>query len=317
MDIQSNAIEVIESELLAIEKLKNFIDADFEKAIEIIHQSQGRVIVTGIGKSALISQKIVATLNSTGTPAIFMHAADAIHGDLGMIQTNDIVICISKSGHSSEIKVLLPLIKRGGNILIAMTGNKDSFLAKEADIILRTDIDKEACPFNLAPTASSTSQIVMGDAIAICLLKLKSFDPKDFAKFHPGGALGKKLYLKVNDLIKNNALPIVKSTSNVRIVLEIITSNRLGATAVIDSEKVVGIITDGDIRRMLMHAEALEQKQAKDIMSSSPVCISADAYAIEAYQTMKKHAINHIVVLNDGKYSGMVHIQDLINEGIV
>ena len=198
-----------------------------------------------------------------------------------------------------------------------MTGNKDSFLAKEADIILRTDIDKEACPFNLAPTASSTSQIVMGDAIAICLLKLKSFDPKDFAKFHPGGALGKKLYLKVNDLIKNNALPIVKSTSNVRIVLEIITSNRLGATAVIDSEKVVGIITDGDIRRMLMHAEALEQKQAKDIMSSSPVCISADAYAIEAYQTMKKHAINHIVVLNDGKYSGMVHIQDLINEGIV
>jgi arabinose-5-phosphate isomerase len=315
--IISTAKETILLESSAIANLAKLIDENFENSIKYILNSKGRVIVTGIGKSANIATKIVATFNSTGTPAIFMHAADAIHGDLGTIQNNDVVICISKSGNTPEIKVLVPLIQNYGNKIIAITGNIDSYLGTNADFTLNTFVEKEACPNNLAPTTSTTAQLVMGDALAVCLLKLKGFSSKDFAKYHPGGALGRRLYLRVSDLIANNESPQVKINSSISEVIIEISEKRLGATSVIDNEDIVGIITDGDIRRMLSKTTDITSLTAKDIMSNSPKTISVDAMAIEALETMEKNDITQILVTNlDNQYLGVVHLHDLIKEGI-
>jgi arabinose-5-phosphate isomerase len=315
--IISTAKETILLESSAIANLAKLIDENFENSIKYILNSKGRVIVTGIGKSANIATKIVATFNSTGTPAIFMHAADAIHGDLGTIQNNDVVICISKSGNTPEIKVLVPLIQNYGNKIIAITGNIDSYLGTNADFTLNTFVEKEACPNNLAPTTSTTAQLVMGDALAVCLLKLKGFSSKDFAKYHPGGALGRRLYLRVSDLIANNESPQVKINSSISEVIIEISEKRLGATSVIDNEDIVGIITDGDIRRMLSKTTDIASLTAKDIMSNSPKTISVDAMAIEALETMEKNDITQILVTNlDNQYLGVVHLHDLIKEGI-
>jgi len=294
----------------------NFLDEDFENAVNFIHHSKGRVIVTGIGKSANIATKIVATLNSTGTPAIFMHAADAIHGDLGIIQENDVVVCISKSGNTPEIKVLLPLIKNYGNKIIAITGNPESFLATNADFMLNSFVEKEADPNNLAPTSSTTAQLVMGDALAICLLKLNNFSSKDFAKYHPGGALGKKLYLRVSDLIGKNEMPQVSPTTPIKDVIIEISKKRLGTTAVVENNKIVGIITDGDLRRMLTNSPDISNLVAKNIMGKNPKTINVDAMAIEALETMENNKISQILVEDKSVYIGVVHLHDLIKEGI-
>ena len=315
--IISTAKETILLESSAIANLAKLIDENFENSVKFILNSKGRVIVTGIGKSANIATKIVATFNSTGTPAIFMHAADAIHGDLGTIQNNDVVICISKSGNTPEIKVLVPLIQNYGNKIIAITGNIDSYLGTNADFTLNTFVEKEACPNNLAPTTSTTAQLVMGDALAVCLLKLKGFSSKDFAKYHPGGALGRRLYLRVSDLIANNESPQVKINSSISEVIIEISEKRLGATSVIDNEDIVGIITDGDIRRMLSKTTDIASLTAKDIMSNNPKTISVDAMAIEALETMEKNDITQILVTNsENQYLGVVHLHDLIKEGI-
>ena len=294
------------------------MDANFTNAINFILKSKGRVILTGIGKSANIANKIVATLNSTGTPAIFMHAADAIHGDLGNVQKDDVVICISKSGNTPEIKVLVPLIKNYGNKIIAITGNMDSFLGKNADFPLNTYVEKEACPNNLAPTTSTTAQLVMGDAIAVCLLKLNNFSSKDFAKFHPGGALGNRLYLRVSDLIKNNQTPKVFENDSISKVLIEISEKRLGVTAVLNSEEaIVGIITDGDIRRMLNKSTNIDLFTAKDIMGINPKTILEDAMAVEALERLENNNITQILVTDiANNYVGVVHLHDLIKEGI-
>ncbi|CAA0201705.1 KpsF/GutQ family sugar-phosphate isomerase [Tenacibaculum maritimum] len=312
------AKETILSESKAIANLTNLIDTNFEKAVKFIFNSKGRVIVTGIGKSANIATKIVATLNSTGTPAIFMHAADAIHGDLGIIQQNDVVICISKSGNTPEIKVLVPLIKNSNNKVIAITGNADSFLGANADFTLNTYVEKEACPNNLAPTTSTTAQLVMGDALAVCLLELKGFTSSDFAKYHPGGALGKRLYLRVSDLIKNNQTPKVATTDKVAKVIVEISEKRLGVTAVTnENNEIVGIITDGDIRRMLNKTTKIDDLTAIDIMSDSPKTIHMNAMAVDALDTLDVNNISQILVTNfDNKYVGVVHLHDLIKEGI-
>ncbi|CAA0191008.1 KpsF/GutQ family sugar-phosphate isomerase [Tenacibaculum maritimum] len=312
------AKETILSESKAIANLTNLIDTNFEKAVKFIFNSKGRVIVTGIGKSANIATKIVATLNSTGTPAIFMHAADAIHGDLGIIQQNDVVICISKSGNTPEIKVLIPLIKNSNNKVIAITGNADSFLGVNADFTLNTYVEKEACPNNLAPTTSTTAQLVMGDALAVCLLELKGFTSSDFAKYHPGGALGKRLYLRVSDLIKNNQAPKVATTDKVAKVIVEISEKRLGVTAVTnENNEIVGIITDGDIRRMLNKTTKIDDLTAIDIMSDSPKTIHMNAMAVDALDTLEVNNISQILVTNfDNKYVGVVHLHDLIKEGI-
>lgn len=316
--ITSIAKQVIENEANTVKKLLNYIDDDFVKAVDIIYKSNGRVIITGIGKSAIISQKIVATLNSTGTPAIFMHAADAIHGDLGIIRQNDIVICISKSGNTPEIKLLVPFIKRFGNKIIAFVANSESFLAKQADFIIKTPIDKEACPNNLAPTSSTTAQLVMGDALAVCLLDVRNFSDKDFAKFHPGGALGKRLYLRVEDLYKMNDVPKVYIETLLKDVIFEISEKRLGATAVLDdTENLVGIITDGDLRRMLVKTNSLEGIIAKDIMTKNPKTIKPDTFAINAFEIMRKKNITSLIVSEDGKYFGIIHIHDLLKEGFV
>lgn len=317
-----NIIELAKNTILqeseSIKKLAGYIDQDFEKVVKIIYESKGRVIITGIGKSANIAQKIVATLNSTGTPSIFMHAADAIHGDLGIIQENDVIICISKSGNTPEIKVLVPLIKSRGNTLIGMVSSTDSFLGKQSDYILKSTVDKEACPNNLAPTSSTTAQLVVGDALAVCLLEYRGFSSDDFAKFHPGGALGKKLYMRVSDLYKNNEVPKVSEDENVKNVIIEISSKRLGATVVLDnSDKVLGIITDGDIRRMLQKYESFESLFAKDIMSENPKTVSRDELAINAFHMMEKNNITQLVVMNKDKYIGMVHLHDILREGIV
>ncbi|ARV05526.1 D-arabinose 5-phosphate isomerase [Polaribacter sp. SA4-10] len=301
----------------AIANLANLIDVNFENAIKFILNSNGRVIVTGIGKSANIATKIVATFNSTGTPAIFMHAADAIHGDLGNVQKEDVVICISKSGNTPEIKVLVPLIKNYGNKIIAITGNIDSFLGKNADFPLNTFVEKEACPNNLAPTTSTTAQLVMGDALAVCLLDLKGFSSKDFAKYHPGGALGKRLYLRASDLIKNNQLPKVEENDSIVKVIVEISEKRLGVTAVLKDEKIIGIITDGDIRRMLNKTTDINHFTAKDIMGKNPKTLHQDSMAIEALDTLENNSITQILVVDDAKkYVGVVHLHDLIKEGI-
>ena len=316
--ILNTAKETILLESDAIANLANLIDDNFAKAMIFILASKGRVIVTGIGKSANIANKIVATLNSTGTPAIFMHAADAIHGDLGNVQKDDVVICISKSGNTPEIKVLVPLIKNYGNKIIAITGNIDSFLGKNADFPLNTFVEKEACPNNLAPTTSTTAQLVMGDAIAVCLLKLNNFSSKDFAKYHPGGALGKQLYLRVSDLIKNNQVPQVLEKDSIAKVIVEISEKRLGVTAVLDAKNtIVGIITDGDIRRMLSKSTKIDSLIAKDIMGKKPKTIHHDAMAVEALERLENNSITQILVTDsENKYIGVVHLHDLIKEGI-
>ena len=321
MNIKSTIInaakKVVETEGAAIQNLIHVIDEEFAAAIQYIYESEGRIVITGIGKSAIIATKIVATLNSTGTPAVFMHAADAIHGDLGTIQQKDIVICISKSGNTPEIKVLIPLIKNGNNKLIGITGNKDSFLAQQSDFVLNAHVDKEACPNNLAPTTSTTAQLVIGDAIAVCLLKLRGFSSKDFAKYHPGGALGKKLYLRVHDIASVNRKPSVGPDTDVRQVIVEISEKMLGAAAVIENNIIVGIITDGDIRRMLNKYEHINSLKARDIMAVNPKRISADAMAVDALELMEEHSISQLLVEENGKYAGVIHLHDLIREGII
>ncbi|MFQ3181408.1 MAG: arabinose-5-phosphate isomerase [Polaribacter sp.] len=315
--ILETAKETILLESSAIANLANLLDENFENAVNFILNANGRVIVTGIGKSANIATKIVATFNSTGTPAIFMHAADAIHGDLGNVQESDVVICLSKSGNTPEIKVLVPLIKNYGNKIIAITGNIDSFLGKNSDFPLNTYVEKEACPNNLAPTSSTTAQLVMGDALAVCLQDLRGFSSKDFAKYHPGGALGKRLYLRVSDLIKNNQTPTVDIDSSIAKVIIEISEKRLGVTAVLENDKLVGIITDGDIRRMLSKTTDINHFTAKDIMGKNPKTVSQDAMAIEALEKLERDSITQILVVDaQEKYLGVVHLHDLIKEGI-
>lgn len=312
------ALRTIELETGAISGLKTFIDDDFVKAVSAIATAKGRLIVSGIGKSAIIAQKIVATLNSTGTPAVFMHAADAIHGDLGMIQTDDIVLVISKSGNSPEIKVLAPLVKNFGNTLIGMVGNTTSFLAQNSDLVLNTTVEQEACPINLAPTSSTTAQMVMGDALAVCLMEIKEFSSDDFAKYHPGGALGKKLYLRVGELAAQHAKPKVLPTATIKEVIIEMTAKRLGAAVVVDdAEKILGIITDGDLRRMLEKTNSFENLQAKDIMSSNPKTIAADMLAVYALDEMRKHDISQLVAEDNNIYAGIIHLHDLVKEGII
>ncbi len=315
--IRNLALTTLDIEAQAIRGLKEYINDDFVQTVTFISKIKGRVIVTGIGKSAIIGQKIVATLNSTGTPSSFMHASDAIHGDLGTIQKDDAIICISKSGDTPEIKVLVPLIKNFGNKLIAIVGNDKSYLALHSDFILNTRVEKEACPNNLAPTSSTTAQLAMGDALAVCLLDMKGFSSKDFAKYHPGGALGKKLYLKVKDIYPNNAAPKVSPDENIKKVIVEISSNRLGAAAVIKNNKILGVITDGDIRRMLLNQKSIEGIVAKDIMSLNPKTADKETMAVDALNTMKKHNISQLLITDKGKYAGIVHLHDLIKEGIL
>jgi arabinose-5-phosphate isomerase len=315
--IQSYAKDIILMESKAIQNLEALIDKSFSDAVKSIFDSKGRVIITGIGKSAIIATKIVATLNSTGTPAVFMHAADAIHGDLGTILRDDIVICISKSGNTPEIKVLAPLIKNFKNILIAITGNKDSFLGKQADFVLNTYVEKEACPNNLAPTTSTTAQLVMGDALAVCLLKLRGFSKDDFAKFHPGGALGKTLYLRVSDITSQNMKPQVNPETSLKDVIVEISTNMLGVTAVLENDEVIGIITDGDLRRMLSTTENFTKLKAKDIMTKNPKTIANSAMAIDALDLLETYDITQLISHENGRYAGVVHLHNLIKEGII
>ncbi len=316
--IQKTALRTIELEAASVAGLLAFINANFEKAINVIHASKGRLVISGIGKSAIVAQKIVATLNSTGTPALFMHAADAIHGDLGMIQEADIVLIISKSGESPEIKVLVPLIRNFGNTLIAMVGNMDSFLAKESAIVLNTTVSQEACPNNLAPTSSTTVQMVMGDVIAVCLMELNGFSQRDFAKYHPGGNLGKRLYLRVGELSKQNASPKVLASASLKEVIVEITQKRLGITAVVNEQnQIIGIITDGDLRRMLEKSSSLDQITAKDILTLNPKTIGADNLAVEALEILRNNDISALLVADNNEYLGVLHLHDLVREGIV
>lgn len=304
-------------EAKAVEGLLDQLDEDFSHAVELIHLNKGRLIVTGIGKSAVIAMKIVASMNSTGTPAVFMHAADAIHGDLGIVQPDDIVLCLSKSGTSPEIIDLVPHIKHRGNKLISITANEEGYLAQASDFVLLTDVEREACPNNLAPTASTTAQMAMGDALTVCLLKLKNFDANDFAMHHPGGALGKKLYLTVGQIAAENMQPQVGLNTTIDQVLDEITTKRLGTTAVIENNQIKGIVTDGDIRRMLKEKRDIHQLVAKDIMTPSPVLLEEEVLAIKALNIFEEKSINHIIVVNtSGEYKGIVHILDLIKEGI-
>ncbi len=315
--ILNSAKETIKLEGEAILNLANFINEDFVNATNLIYNSNGRVIITGIGKSAIIATKIVATLNSTGTPAVFMHAADAIHGDLGLILEDDVVICISKSGNTPEIKVLVPLIKNANNKMIAITGNKSSFLGQQADYVLNTFVEKEACPNNLAPTTSTTAQLVLGDALAVSLLELRGFTSRDFAKYHPGGALGKKLYLRVLDISSVNKKPAVTLDTSIKDVIIEISENMLGVTAVVQDQKIVGIITDGDLRRMLAKVDDFSSLTAKDSMSSNPKRIEEDAMAIDAMEILEENGISQLLVEKEGNYAGVVHLHDLIKEGII
>ena len=310
------AKKVIQKQSEAIAHLSVLLDSQFSGAVTAVYQSPGRLIVTGIGKSAIIANKMVATLNSTGQPSMFMHAADAIHGDLGMIQSDDIVLCISKSGNTPEIKVLVPLIKKMGNQLIGMTSNKESFLAQKADFVFHAYVEKEACPNNLAPTTSTTAQLVLGDALAVSLLEMRQFSSSDFAKYHPGGALGKKLYLRVEDLIHSEKPQVAPDASLQEVIIEI-SSKRLGATVVTEEEKVKGLITDGDLRRMLQKGVPLEGTLAADIMSLQPKAVSKQSLAVEALAIMEANEITQLVVENEGAYVGMVHLHDILKEGIL
>jgi arabinose-5-phosphate isomerase len=316
--IKDIAIRTIEMEAAAIKNLLTFLDSGFGSCIQMLSECTGRVVISGIGKSAIIAQKIVATLNSTGTPSLFLHAADAIHGDLGMVQQNDVVIIISKSGESPEIKVLVPLIKNFGNKVIGMVGNTNSFLAQKADCILNTTVEQEACPNNLAPTTSTTAQLVMGDVIAICLMEKRGFAIEDFARFHPGGALGKKLYLRVSDLCANHEKPAVQSDQSVKEVIMEITHKRLGMTAVLNAAgSLVGVITDGDLRRMLEKSDSIQNIQAKDIMSINPKTIAPHEMAINALEIMRQNAITQLIVADGDTYAGVIHLHDLVKEGLI
>lgn len=317
-NIIETAKRTIDLEANSINNLRAFIDDSFAKAVLAIHTCKGRLVISGIGKSAIIAQKIVASLNSTGTPSLFLHAADAIHGDIGMVQQDDIVLIISKSGDSPEIKVLVPIIKNFKNQLIAICGNMQSYLAKTADITLNTTVSVEACPNNLAPTSSTTAQIVMGDALTVCLMELKGFTADDFAKFHPGGALGKKLYLHVSDLAIDNEKPFVYEQSSLREVIFEITKKRLGVTAVLDdSQNISGVITDGDLRRMLENNLYNERVSAKEIMTVNPKTIAATELAVNALTMMRTLNITQLVVTDDEKYAGIIHLHDLVREGII
>tara|TARA_A100001011_G_scaffold93558_1_gene98504 strand:+ start:1667 stop:2632 length:966 start_codon:yes stop_codon:yes gene_type:complete len=310
------AKEVIKLQSESINNISKYIDENFEKAIQIILKSTGRVVVTGIGKSAIIANKIVATLNSTGTPSIFMHAADAIHGDLGIIKRDDVIICISKSGNTPEIKELVPFIKMNNNQLIAITGDKSSFLAKNSSVILNSFVEVEVCPNNLAPTNSTTAQLVIGDALAVTLVKIKGFTKNDFAKFHPGGNLGKKLILKVKDLVESSSIPSNKTNDSINEVIIEISEKMLGITAVLNKEKIVGVITDGDLRRTLLNHKEIKNLTARDIMSVNPQIIDHESLAVEALELMRKHKISQLVTTKNDKYHGILHIQSLIKEGI-
>jgi len=317
-DIRGLALKTFHLEAEAINDLAIQLNNEFEEAITTLANTRGRIVISGIGKSAIIAQKIVATLNSTGSPSIFLHAADAIHGDLGIVQQEDVVIIISKSGESPEIKVLVPLIKNFGNILIAMVGSIDSFLAKKANYVLNTTVKQEACPNNLAPTTSTTAQLVMGDAIAVCLMQERGFKISDFAKLHPGGTLGKKLYLRVEDLCAENERPVVSAEQPVKEVIMEMTRKRLGATAVINSaENLVGIITDGDLRRMLEKSDSIQNIQAKDIMTMHPKTITAGEMAVNALDLMRTNEIMQLIVVEGDKYLGVIHLHDLVKEGLI
>lgn len=320
IDIKEVAKKVIADEAEAICRLGDYIDEDFVKVVDLIYKSKGKVIITGIGKSAIIAQKIVATLNSTGTPAVFMHAADAIHGDLGMVCHDDVVICVSKSGNTAEIKVLIPLIRNvGNNQIVGMVSNTDSFLAHNAEYVIKAKVDREACPNNLAPTNSTTAQLVMGDALAICLIQCRNFSSRDFAKFHPGGSLGKRLYTRVSDVYDSENRPQVSEEDGIRKVILEMSGGRLGAVAVTDeTERLLGIITDGDLRRMLEKYQNIDTLKAKDIMSVAPKTISEEELAYNAFQKMEKNSITQLVVVGEGDlYKGMVHIHDILREGVV
>lgn len=317
-DIQAIAKKTIQAEALSVSGLEKYINADFERAVEAVFECKGRLVVSGIGKSAIIAQKIVATLNSTGTPALFLHAADAIHGDLGMIQREDVVLIVSKSGSSPEIKVLVPLIKNFGNIVIGMVGNDQSLLAKQANMVLNTTVEKEACPNNLAPTSSTTAQMVMGDALAIALMELKGFGSEDFARFHPGGTLGKQLYLRVKDLYVHNEKPAVDPGTSLKEVIFSISAGRLGMTTVINERnEVLGIITDGDLRRMLEKNESLADVTAEKIMTANPKTLDPDSLAVNALNLLRQNDITQLVVTDGKKYIGVLHLHDLVKEGII
>ena len=315
--ILSYAIETIEHQANSIKNLSKLLTKDFEKAVNIINNTKGRVIVSGIGKSAIIAQKIVATFNSTGTPSIFMHAADAIHGDLGLIQSEDVIICISKSGNTPEIKALIPFIKKTNNKLIAITGETNSYLSEKSDIVISSYVDNEACPNNLAPTTSTTAQLVIGDAIAVCLVKLRGFSPNDFAKYHPGGTLGKRLFLKVKDLIDTKSLPKVDASDLMKDVIIEISNKMLGIAVVLEKNKIVGVITDGDLRRQLLKSQDISKVKANEIMSKNPKIINKNALATKALLIMKTNKISQLIVAEKNKYVGVLHIQSLIKEGII
>jgi arabinose-5-phosphate isomerase len=318
-NIKKIAQDVLINESRAIEKLASYIDNDFESCVQEIYSAKGRVVITGVGKSAIIANKIVATLNSTGTPALFMHAADAIHGDLGMVQKDDIVICISRSGNTPEIKVLVPLLKRRGSKLVALVSQTNSYLAQQADYVLNATIAEEACPHNLTPTTSTTVHMAMGDALAVCLLHLRNFSSEDFAEFHPGGSLGKQLYLKVSDIYTHNQLPMVGPETSVKEVILEISSKRLGCTAVVDVGKnLLGIITDGDLRRMLQKdIHHLDTFRASDIMTREPKKIEKDEFAVKALHLMQQNNITQLAVMDGQKIAGFIHLHDLLKEGIV
>jgi len=316
-EIKQIAIQTIVEESAAIDGLKNSINDDFVKCVELILNSNGRVVVTGIGKSANIASKIVSTLNSTGTQAMFMHAADAVHGDLGMIREEDIVICLSKSGNSPEIKVLIPLLKLMGTRLVALVGNRDSYLAMQADLILDSSVAREACPNNLAPTSSTTAQLVMGDALAVALLECRGFTASDFARYHPGGSLGKRLYLRVADLYINNEMPVVAPNAGIMEIILEISSKRLGCTAVVANDKLAGIITDGDLRRMLQGGADVASLKAKDILSAHPLTVTSDALVSDALDMMRSRNITQLLVVDNGKYLGVIHLHDILKEGII
>ncbi|MEZ7514271.1 KpsF/GutQ family sugar-phosphate isomerase [Flavobacterium frigidarium] len=316
-NILALAKKTIMTESESIIKLTSFLDDNFSNAAQAIYNSKGRLVVTGIGKSAIIAQKMVATFNSTGTPSLFLHAAEAIHGDLGMLQKDDVIICISKSGNSPEIKVLVPLLTRFGNTLIAITGNMTSFLAKGAKYVLNTTVDKEACPINLAPTSSTTAQLVMGDALAVCLMEMRDFKPEDFAVYHPGGALGKKLLLRVKDTLEHTLKPMVAPDASIQQVIFEISEKRLGVTAVVESDAVIGIITDGDIRRMLSERDQFKDLVARDIMTKNPKLIQATDMVTDALNTLEDFSITQLIVVENNEYKGVLHLHDILKEGIV
>jgi arabinose-5-phosphate isomerase len=316
INITDSAINTLRLEAEAVSNLIEFINGEFEKIVRLILASKGRVVFTGIGKSANIANKLVATFNSTGTPALFMHAADAIHGDLGNVQKDDIVLCISKSGNSPEIKVLVPLVKNLGNKIIGMTGNLDGFLARNSDFILNTTVEKEACPNNLAPTTSTTAQLAMGDAVAISLMECRGFSERDFARFHPGGALGKRLYLRMGDLLQDDNKPEVDERASIEEVIVEISTKRLGATAVTSNGKLTGVITDGDLRRMLHDKTPIDNTTAIDIMSENPKSVDLETQVVDGIRMMESNNITQLIVTRDGAYAGIVHLHDILKEGI-